>query len=103
MNRAKVMAAYEAVKYESDSFVSRKPQRVPAANHDGRPALNALYAHAFELHSAGHNTRGFNWCGETYCVVWLGRRLAVMHSKTRRVLVSAPDMSNQPNLKKIPQ
>lgn len=74
---------------EAERYALKRPRRVVSANSDNYPALRWLFRNALHVRSNRPKAKQFTYEGVRYCIVWLGKRMAVMHARTGLVLVGA--------------
>lgn len=75
---------------ESTLYTATKPRAIPPSDSDTRPALKFLFEYAVWVCSRRSKAKRFTHEGVQYAIVWVGRRMCVMHVQTARVLVGAP-------------
>ena len=75
---------------ESNLYTASKPRTIPPSDSDTRPALKFLFEYAVWVRAKRARAKRFNHEGVQYAIVWVGRRMCVMHVQTARVLVGAP-------------
>lgn len=75
---------------EAQRYALKRPRRVISADCENYPGLNWLYRYALWWRSLQPREALFTYEGVSYAIVWLGKRMAVMHVRTGRVLVGAP-------------
>jgi hypothetical protein len=80
---------------EAERYALKRPRRVVSANSDNYPALRWLFRNALQVRSNRPKAKQFTHEGVRYCIVWLGKRMAVMHVRTGLVLVGAPGVCNE--------
>jgi hypothetical protein len=83
------------VLHESDTYLGKRPYRVPSADSPSRPNLKALYAKALEELQKRPAAKWFALEGVQYGIVYEGRRMCVMHRPTHRTLVGQPVRRNE--------
>lgn len=75
---------------ESTLYTATKPRTIPPSDSATRPALKFLYEYAVWICAKRPKAKRFTNEGVHYAIVWVGRRMCVMHVQTARVLVGAP-------------
>ena len=75
---------------ESTAYNDTHPRRVPPADSPNRPVLQQLYATAVAVLCKRPGAKWFVCDGVQYGIVWLSRRMCVVHRRTHRILVGAP-------------
>ena len=75
---------------EAERYALKRPRRVVSANSDNYPALRWLFRNALHVRSNRPKAKQFTYEGVRYCIVWLGKRMAVMHVRTGQILVGEP-------------
>ena len=75
---------------ESNAYNYTHPLRVPPADSPNRPALKHLYATALAVLGKRPGAKWFVCDGVQYGIVWLSKRMCVVHRRTHRILVGAP-------------
>ncbi|NJS35895.1 MAG: hypothetical protein HC765_04750 [Brachymonas sp.] len=75
---------------EARLYASRHPRRVISANCENYPNLRWLYQYALWVRRQRAFTKQFTYERVRYAIVWIGRRMCVMHVKTGCLLVGEP-------------
>jgi hypothetical protein len=85
-----IMALEAQLLREAQRYEAKRPRRVISADCENYPGLRWLYRYALWVRSQRPHAKQFRYEGVLYAIVWLGRRMCVMHMRTKRVLVGAP-------------